>query len=203
MDILYAAQKYMIQDIVKKCKEKLLRVDNIDIFYDIMFKIGKYAPSTFGSLDHIISSEFVSDNIDDIAYDGKFNLLNIFQVKWIVKSIEDDFERYQKLKKYCISIVDNRENCDDQQLIDWNQYFTKYFIKSIDFNNLSFHQLINDINDDQVINNNELLSIIGSKGEELEEENEELRQEIKQLKRSCSGEPTIKQLHFDTAEIFH
>ena len=202
VDILYAAQKYMIQDIVKKCKDKLSNIDNLNIFYDIMFKIGKYAPSTFGSLDTIISSEYVSDHIDDIVYHRKFKLLKIFQVVWIVQFIENDFERYRKIKTYCISIVDNRENCHDKELIDWNQYFIKYFIDTIDFNQLSFDQLINEVSIDQVMDNDKLLAIIGAKGEEIEKENKELRQEIKKLRESCLGQPNITQIQFeDTIDL--
>ena len=139
VDILYAAQKYIIDDLVKKCKDKLSSINDLDIFYDTMLKIGIYAPSTFGSLDSIISSKYVSQNIDDIAYDGKFKSIKIFQVKWIVRFIENDFERYQRIKTYCIDLIENiddYDNNDELCFVDWNQYFIKYFKESIDFNNL-------------------------------------------------------------------
>eukprot|EP01084_Bolivina_argentea_P061876 113114_1 len=79
--------KYMIQNIIYECDQKILSIHTIDNFYIVMLSIDKYGPYRFESIiKNIIHSSFVKNNIQTIIKSDKYKLLPLFQVKLLLDS---------------------------------------------------------------------------------------------------------------------
>eukprot|EP01083_Nonionella_stella_P316269 1145918_1 len=163
IDILYAAEKYMIDDIIKQCKQKILAMDNQETFYLIMHSINRYAPATFEALvKDIMQCGFVVKYASQISKSEKFQTLKISQVRLIVPHIRMNVDKYKTLQSYCKCDV----NLDGRN--QWQSMFIKDFRDLIDFSVFDLQQLINWIGPDNVLENVELLKLMEVKRDLLQ-----------------------------------
>eukprot|EP01083_Nonionella_stella_P316270 1145919_1 len=178
IDILYAAEKYMIDDIIKQCKQKILAMDNQETFYLIMHSINRYAPATFEALvEDIMQCGFVVKYVSQISKSEKFQTLKISQVRLIVPHIRMNVDKYKTLQSYCKCDI----NLDDSNR--WQKMFIKDFRDLIDFSVFDLQQLINWIGPDNVLENVELLKLMEVKRDASQVKHESLQQRYNSLEQ--------------------
>eukprot|EP01084_Bolivina_argentea_P262326 443566_1 len=163
IDILYAAKKYMMTNIIQKCKNKIYSMNTLNQFYLITSQINKYSSNVFESLfDDILKQCFLKPNVINILADDRSQSLHIKQIQGLVQIIIDNYKRYCMTKKYCQSVSN-----------EWKNIFEKDFKHLINFDKLSLHQLVNEIGLDKILDNKTFLSLIDAKNKENETDMQE------------------------------
>ena len=163
IDVLYLAQKYLIDFIVKECKDHILLINNLNDFYKILNSFILYPPSTFNNLfeEYLLKCKYLKiknkkkQHTVNIIKDNKFIKLPIYIIQKIIKSKQvylSEQSKYIYCKKYC---MDMNDECND----DWRNVFKKNFLNLIDFSRIKSDYLLSIIRKDNILTNEQLLTI--------------------------------------------
>lgn len=154
LHVFYAANKYLLKDIEKKCTEYLQNINNINDWYCIMNNMGQYATSLLLKL--CTKNSFVKSFISNILNNDKITSLTLIQMETL---LIQNYHQYCNNNQYAFNACIKWIKCYKKNTNN-NKILINKFIKYINFEKMNTLFLLQTVRNENIMNENKLLDIL-------------------------------------------
>ena len=161
IDVLYAANKYMIDIVIDECKEAVMNNKRMDGIYTVLSSIGQYPGSNLfdQTIHELMQHPLLKENIGSFIGDNRFNQLKACIIVHVIRSdlFKSQIRKYECIKNYCVA---NAQNDDS---LSWQSMFKDQFLDDFNLSDISRAYLLKVVKNDHVLSSDSMLDIISTK----------------------------------------
>ena len=159
VDVLFAANKCMLDGVIEECKQRLKGFNKIDDIYTVLFSMDSYAETVLfdQALDELTKNAPLKMQLQRFIDDERFKELSSRIIVSMIQSqlFSSEYNKYVTVRNYCVAVSRN-----DKGLGPWKAMLEKEFMRYIKFGKIDCPQLVSTIRNDGILSADYLFDIV-------------------------------------------